>query len=132
MAEAAELHCQKSLNFKGDKEFFEWLKSKLEPMEIEAEKYNSSMSGYSDNPNDKDRQDMEEAKDKITLGIGDLKSWQGMQSNEGYEAKVSQSVDLFEKLIRVELSLEERIKKYKDDNNSWKAWLLGLVYVRKF
>ncbi|TGO34595.1 hypothetical protein BHYA_0190g00130 [Botrytis hyacinthi] len=112
------------------KELLRWFREKLDTIDIHAERYSDSMSAYIKTRQDVHVPDMDIAREQVTLGIHELKLKQGSHPEES-NGLVNQAVALFEELIGVNLGLEERAEKYKRDNNTLEARIMGLVWRRR-
>ncbi|KAF7940873.1 uncharacterized protein EAE97_007058 [Botrytis byssoidea] len=111
------------------KELLRWFHQQLDTIDIYAERYSDSMSAYIKTRQDVHVQDMDEAREQVILGVHELKLKERSHPQELNEL-VTQAVALFEELIGVNLSLEERAAKYKRDNNTLQARLMGLIWRR--
>ncbi|TGO67041.1 hypothetical protein BOTNAR_0049g00280 [Botryotinia narcissicola] len=85
------------------------------------------MSEYIKNPHDIHVKYMDRERDRIILGLKELKLKQGRHPKELTEF-VTQAVVSFEELVGVGLGLEERVEKNKRENNTLKAKTMGFIW----
>ncbi|ESZ97102.1 hypothetical protein SBOR_2532 [Sclerotinia borealis F-4128] len=126
MAEATGLQHQKSTE--GDKKSDEWLYEMIDSMIIQSDRYHSSMSAFVKSGLIKDRQDVEEAINKIEVSIHELRDAKGRLSDTTSEDQASQTAHWFEELIPPGSSWEKLVELYILENkSSWKKKLRGFI-----
>ncbi|TGO48579.1 hypothetical protein BCON_0236g00070 [Botryotinia convoluta] len=125
-----EYRQRQQMRLEHEKELLKSFRQQLENINIHAKRYGDSMSAYIETRQDVHVQDMDRAKDQVTLGVHELKLKQGRHPEELTEL-VTQAVVLFEELIGVNLGLEKRVEKYKRENNTLKAKIMGLIWRRR-
>ncbi|KAF5869363.1 uncharacterized protein Bfra_011170 [Botrytis fragariae] len=126
----AEYRQRQKMRLEREKEILKSFREQLENIKIYAKRYGDSMSAYIKTPHDVHVQYMDRARDKVILGVHELKLKQGRHPEELTEL-VTQAVVSFEELIGVNLGFEERVEKYKRENNTSKARMMDLFQRRR-
>ncbi|TGO78477.1 hypothetical protein BELL_0065g00150 [Botrytis elliptica] len=123
----AEYHQRQRMRLEHEKKMLEHkekilesFRHQLENINIYAKRYGDSMSCYIENPDDFWVQLMDVERVKIISGLRELKLKQERHPKELTEL-VTQVVASFEDLVGVNLGFEERVEKYKRENNTLKA-----------
>ncbi|KAF7905006.1 uncharacterized protein EAF01_005528 [Botrytis porri] len=113
-----------------EKEILKSFHHQLKNLNIYAKRYCDSISEYIKTRQDFHVQYIDRARDQVISGLHELKLKQGRHP-EVLTDLVTQAVVLFEELIGVNLGLEERVDKYKRENNTLKARITGIFRRRR-
>lgn len=103
-----------------EEEILESFRHQLENINIYAKRYGDSMSYYIKNPNDYHVQQIDKARVKVILGLRELKLKQERHP-EALTELVTQAVASFEEFVGINSNFEERVEKYKLENNTLKV-----------